>query len=68
MSRDPIAMWFGSVLTEESDVIQSSGSIKQLERNLSRHLIWARETDNRKDTLNELSMNCCTESYARAQD
>ena len=57
MSKASMKKRTQNALTKEADVIQSSGSIEKLQRNLPRDLIRTREADNRKNAFNKLTMH-----------
>jgi hypothetical protein len=55
-------------LTEESNVVQPGGPIKQLQRNLPGDLIGTRKANNCKNTFDELAMNCCAKGNPRTEN
>jgi hypothetical protein len=56
------------VLTEESNVVQPGGPIKQLQRNLPRDLIGTRKANDCKNTFDELAMDCCAKGNPRTEN
>jgi hypothetical protein len=59
-----------NALTKEADIIQSGSSIKELQRNFPRYLIRTRESNNRKNTFNKLTMHGGTQGdpWTKHQD
>ena len=67
ISKAPMKNRTQNALTKKADVIQSSGSIKQLQRNLPRDLIRTRKADNRKNPFNKLTMHGGAKRNARTK-